>query len=133
MAAHSLLMFTKSTAGLLPEFRPYESLQIALGRLIGLEVHPWLPWLLSFVNGSMVLGFLFGRIHRLLPGRDGVTKGVMFGLLGWAAMGLVAFPLLGLGVFAIDVGLGAAPALFTLAMMLAYSVVLGIAYTALDA
>ncbi len=133
MVAHSLLMFTKSKAGLLPEFRPYESLQIALGRLIGVQVHPWVPWLLSFVNGSMVLGFLFGRIHRLLPGRDGLTKGLTFGLLGWAAMGLVAFPLLGLGVFAINVELGAAPALFTLAMMLVYSVVLGIAYTALDA
>jgi hypothetical protein len=131
--AHSLLMFGKSKAGILPEFRPYETLQMALIRWTGAEVHPLVPWLLSYANGSIVLGFLYGRIHRKLPGSDGLSKGLVFGLLGWAAMGFVFFPLLGLGLFAFGVGLGAAPALFTLAMVLTYSVVLGLAYATLDA
>jgi hypothetical protein len=38
--AHSLLMYLKSRLGLLPSFQPYESLQLALDRLIGGVVHP---------------------------------------------------------------------------------------------
>jgi hypothetical protein len=46
---------------------------------------------------------------------------------------LVFFPLLGLGPFAIQVGLGLRPALFSLFMMLTYSVALGIVYGMIEA
>ena len=75
---------------------------------------------------------LFGRINRLLPGRNGATKGVTFGLIGWVLMGLIFFPMIGLGPFAIRVGLGIEPALLSLAMLLTYSVVLGTVYAALN-
>jgi hypothetical protein len=39
-----------------------------------------------------ILGFLFARINRLLPGKTGAVKGVIFGLIGWVFMGLVFFP-----------------------------------------
>jgi hypothetical protein len=57
---------------------------------------------------------------------------LIFGVLGWAIMGLLFFPLLGLGFFATQIGLGLSPALFSLAMLLAYSVVMGIVYATLD-
>jgi hypothetical protein len=44
---------------------------------------------------------------------------------------LVFFPLLGLGLFASKLDLGIWPALFSLAMLLTYSVVLGVVYAAL--
>ena len=47
-------------------------------------------------------------------------------------MNLIFFPLIELGPFAIGVGLGIAPALLSLAMLLTYSLVLGIVYAALD-
>ena len=131
-AAHSLLMFLKYRTGLLPSFQPYESLQIALSHLAGSEVHPIVPWALSFLNGATIVGLIFGRIYPLLPGKSGATKGLIFGLLGWAMMGFLFFPLLGLGLFASQIALGIAPALFSLAMLLAYSVVLGMAYAALN-
>lgn len=130
--AHSLLMFLKSWTGLLPSFQPYHSLQITLSHLIGSEVHPMVPWALSFLNGSTIVGFTFGRSYRLLPGNNGAAKGLVFGLFGWAMMGLLFFPLLGLGIFATQIGLGVSPALFSLAMLLTYSVVMGIVYAALD-
>ena len=43
-------------------------------------------------------------------------------------MDLLFFPLLGLGLFATSLGLGLWPALFSLGMMLAYSVVMGTVY-----
>jgi|SRR5271166_583356 len=129
---HLLFMYFKRWTGLLPSFQPYQSFQAALSHWIGANVPAIVPWALSFVNGISILGFLFGRINRLLPGRNGATKGLTFGLIGWVMMGLVFFPLIGLGPFAIGAGLGIAPALLSLAMVLTYSVVLGMVYVALD-
>jgi len=129
---HALFMYLKVRTGLLPAFQPYHSFQIALSHWTGTNVPAIVPWLLSFLNAMAILGFLFGRINRLLPGRSGVTKGLSFGLIGWLLMGLIFFPLIGLGPFAFAVGLGIRPALLSLAMLLTYSVVLGTVYAALD-
>jgi hypothetical protein len=131
-AAHASLMFLKSRTGLLPLFQPYQSLQNALSHWVGYTVHPIVPWLLSFLSGTTIIGFCFGRTYRLLPGKNGAIKGLVFGLFGWAMMGLLYYPLLGLGLFAIQIGLGIAPALFSLAMVLTYSVTTGVAYGALN-
>lgn len=130
-AAHSCLMILKSRAGLLPSFQPYDDLQRLLGDLVGGSVGPAAPWILSFANGSLVLGFLFGQTYRLLPGRSGAVKGLVFGLIGWILMGLVFFPLLERGLFATQAGLGLLPAAFSLVMVLTYSIIMGIAYSLL--
>jgi len=130
--AHSLLMYLKSRTGLLPSFQPYHNLQMMLSRETGTAIHPGIPWLLSFLNGSTILGFAFGLLYRWLPGNAGATKGMIYGVLGWTVMGLVFFPMIGLGFFALQVGLGISPALFSLAMLLTYSVTLGIVYGALN-
>ena len=130
---HFLFMHLKSWTGLLPAFQPYQSLQVALSHWVGANVPATVPWALSFLNGMTILGFLFARINRLLPGRNGATKGLTFGLIGWMFMGLMFFPLIGLGPFATGIGLGIGPALLSLAMVLTYSVVLGTVYVALDA
>lgn len=124
-------MYFKSRSGLLPTFQPYDSLQKTLSELTGTAIHPVVPWVLSFLNGSTIMGFIFGFAYRWLPGRTGAFKGAIFGVLGWAIMGLVFFPLIGLGLFAFQVGLGVLPALFSLAMLLTYSIVMGIVYGAL--
>jgi Na+/proline symporter len=125
-------MLLKSWAGLLPSFQPYEDLQRALSHLIGSSVHHSVLWALSYFNGAVVLGFLFGRTYRLLPGRSGAVKGTIFGLIGWIVMGLIFFPLLDKGLFATQAGLGIIPGLFSLVMILTYSITLGIAYSILN-
>jgi len=59
-------------------------------------------------------------------------KGVIFGLIGWVFMGLIFFPLIGLGPFAIGAGSGFGPAVLSLVMLQTYSIVLGTVYLALD-
>ena len=130
--AHSSLMYFKLRSGLLPAFQPYVSFQIALSHLIGGEVPPIVPWVLSFLNGGTIVGFLFSRVYRLLPGKKGAVKGLVFGLLGWVMMGLLFFPWLGLGLFATHTGLGVAPVIFSLAMLLTYSIVMGTVYASLN-
>ena len=130
-AAHSLLMLLKARMGWLPSFHPYEDLQQMLSHLSGGSVHPLAPWALSFLNGAVVLGVLFGRLYRRLPGSTGAAKGFVFGVLGWVTMGLLFFPMLDQGLFATAAGLGWRPALFSLLMLLSYGVIMGIAYSAL--
>jgi hypothetical protein len=129
--AHSLLMYLKFEAGLLPSFQPYDNLQKTLSGLTGTAVHPVVPWIISFLNGSTIVGFIFGFAYRWLPGRTGAIKGLIYGVLGWAIMGLIFFPLIGLGLFAFGAELSIFPALFSLAMLLTYSIVMGTVYGAL--
>jgi hypothetical protein len=129
---HFAFMYGKSRLGVLPSFQPYPAFQSTLSRWVGTDVPAIVPWLLSFLNGMTILGFLFARLQRLLPGRKGATKGLAFGLIGWLFMGLIFFPVIGLGPFAVGAGLGIAPATLSLGMVLTYSIVLGTVYMALD-
>jgi hypothetical protein len=129
-AAHSALMALKSWAQILPSFQPYHDLQTLLTTFVGSSVNPVIPWALSYFNGSVVLGFLFGRSYQSLPGHTGAMKGLVFGLVMWIAMGLIFFPAIGKGLFATRTALGIAPTFFTLFMVLVYSVTLGVAYSA---
>lgn len=133
MIAHWLLMVFKSQSGLLPTFNPYALLQAMLTRMTGEDINPGVLWLLSFFNGFVVISFVFRLVYRWLPGSNGAVKGLVYGFLGWAMMNLIFFPLLGLGVFALNAELGAGPALFSLAMVQTYSLVMGAVYGALDA
>jgi hypothetical protein len=129
---HFLFMYLKTATGLLPKFQPYHSFQIALSDWLGTNVPHVVPWALSFLNGMTIIGFLFARINRLLPGKTGAVKGMIFGLIGWVFMGLVFFPLIGLGPFATSVGSGFGPAVLSLVMLQTYSIVLGTVYVALE-
>lgn len=128
-AAHSALMALKSWARILPGFEPYDDLQTLLTGFFGSSVHPVVPWVLSYFNGAVVLSFLFSHSYRRLPGNTTVTKGIVFGVAIWIAMGLTFFPMIGKGLFAIHAGFGIKPTLFTLIMVLTYSVTLSIVYS----
>jgi hypothetical protein len=131
-AAHYALMYFKARTGLMPAFQPYQALQAGLAELVGRNVPPLVPWLLSFVNGMAVLGFAFARFYPYIPGRSGVIKGLLFGVAGWLVMNTVFLPLLGLGLFGGAIGLGVRPALFTFAMVQTYSLVMGQVYAILN-
>ena len=131
--AHSLLMYLKAQLGWLPAFSPYERLQAALSAVSGSDVSPVVTWALSFVSGATVLGFLFARLYRHLPGASGIVKGAAFAVLAWALMNVLLFPAIGLGFFGLAAGSGAAASLFSLAMLLVYSLVAGVAYAMMQA
>ncbi len=130
--AHSGLMYLKARFGLLPAFDPYTSLQHSLAQLTGSDVPAIVAWALSFLSGATILGFVFGRIYAVLPGRSGVAKGLDFGLIGSALLGLLLFPRIGLGLFGTAAGADLGPALLSLAMLLTYGVAMGIVYAALN-
>lgn len=129
---HSLLLRIHSTRGPLPAFQPNEDIQRGLSWLVGTDVHPSVVWLLSFVNGAVIWGFVFGQMYRFLPGESPWLKGAFFGFCAWVGMGLLFFPLVDRGVFAMKLGLGIAPAMLMLASLLAYSVTMSLVYDFLN-
>jgi hypothetical protein len=129
---HTVLMLGKVELGILESFQPYHSLQLALGNWTGQHIHPLLPWLISYVNGSTAAGFAFAKVYRLLPGTGGLVKGLIAGVFGWLVMDLLFFPVLGMGPFASSLKIGPGPAFFSLAMMLTYTVIMGGVYSLMD-
>jgi hypothetical protein len=89
--AHTLLMLAKARLGILQAFQPYQSLQAALSGWTGPHVHAAVPWLISYLNGSTAAGFRFARLCWPLPGKSGLVKGLIAGVLGWLAMDLISF------------------------------------------
>lgn len=130
-AAHVVLMFLKDRLGLLPQFQPYEEFQRGLSMLLGSNVSPAAAMALSFVNGALVWGFIFGRVFPWLPGRGPLAKGLFFAACAWTVSGLVLFPLLGRGPFATGFGLGAAPATLMAVMLSAYCLSMSFAWDSL--
>ncbi|MCL8488587.1 MULTISPECIES: DUF6789 family protein [Bradyrhizobium] len=131
--AHMGLMELKTALHILPQFDPSSALLETLPPLFANVTHVQAPvWLLSQLNGAFLIGLLFGYVFHRLPGRSGLAKGFLLGLAGWLLLGIVLFPAIGLGPFGISLGLGAGPGLFSLAMVEAYSLVLGVVYAALQ-
>ncbi len=124
---HMLLMEIKHRAGILPSFEPYDDMQRLLNSATAdaLQVP---SWLLAYVNGALVLGFVFGKSFPYLPGRTPVFRGAIFGFAAWLVMNFVMLPVAGRGVFAWKLGLSAWPAALMLAMLLIYAVTMSVLY-----
>jgi hypothetical protein len=125
---HIALMQIKHRAGILPGFEPYEYLQRLLSSMTAQAIEPALLWLLSYINGALILGFVFGQLFTHLPGRTALAKGAVFGFAAWLVMGFGLLPLAGQGIFARDLGLGVLPAALMLAMLMLYAIVMSVLY-----
>jgi hypothetical protein len=128
---HISLMEIKHRLGVLPSFEPQVYFQEIFSPLFALSGSSPLWKYLPDINGGLLLGFLFGRLFIYLPGSRFTSKGMIFGLGAWLLLGLVVFPLGGLGVFAYAAGLGYLPAFLMLMMLMIYSVTMSFVYSRL--
>ena len=76
--AHYTLLFFKHELQLFPDFEPYEIIQKTITSWAGDMVPSWILIMLAYLNGSLVLGFLFNRSYLWLPTRKGPLKGLFF-------------------------------------------------------
>jgi hypothetical protein len=128
---HISLMEIKHRLGVLPSFEPQVYFQEILSPLLSQSGSSPIWQYLPDINGGLLLGFLFGRLFIYLPGSHFTSKGVIFGLGAWLLLGVVVFPLSGLGVFAYGAGLSYLPAFLMLMMLMAYSVTMSFVYSRL--
>ena len=130
---HVALMAIKHRAGILPDFEPYEDLQRLLSSMTARSLESPFSWLLPYINGALILGFVFGKLFIHLPGRTAIAKGGAFGFATWLVMGLGFLPLAGRGVFARELGLGGWPAALMFVMLMIYAIVMSLLYAWLTA
>lgn len=118
--AMSIPMIAGAVAGVLPMPRPIPA--AIVGTILGPEVQP--PLLMGLAAGShLAYGGVAGGILALLTRPVTVLKGLGWGVLLWALMGMAWLPFVGWGLF----GTGISPrvAVATLVLHLIYGATLG--------
>jgi len=129
LAVHSALMLVKDTFGILPGFQPYEDFQ----RLLGGWADDRLGSILPYLTGAMIWGFLYGRLHDHLPGRNFRVKGLCFALVAWSFMTTGFFLLAGHGLLGLRLGYGLWPAALMFPMLAAFSLALSFTHSRMRA
>lgn len=124
----SALMAGRKALAILPDFQPYNDIQLLLFDWIGASIPSVLQRLLPFVSGALIWSSIFAWAYPHIPGTTPLAKGFSVALFAWLLTGFALFPLIGKGLFAIKAGAGAGPALLMLTMLSAYCLTLSLVY-----
>jgi hypothetical protein len=118
----SLLMMMKGKMGVMPGLDIISMLAGMMGGALALG------WTMHFMVGAGY-GILFGAANNKLPAKSLVGKGVILGIAGWLLMMLALMPMMGAGLFAMNMGPMAAMMTFVLHAI--FGAVLGFVYSKL--
>jgi len=116
----SLLMVVKGMMGVMPELNVIAMLA---GQMGGSTM---MGWVAHFMIGAIVYGLVFANFNGALPGGSNLVKGIALGVVGWLVMMVVLMPMMGAGLFAMNMGMMAAVA--TLMLHVIFGLVLGLSY-----
>ncbi len=86
-------------------------------------------WADHFIVGVLMWGLAFGSLAPLIPKWPDWLKGIAFGIVAWLLMMLIFMPVVGAGLFAQKLGVGAAA--FMLGLHLIFGIVMGVTYSLL--
>ena len=116
----SILMLLKGMMGMMPELNVIKMLAGQMGG------SPVMGWLAHFVIGVIIYGLAFANVRGLLPGGSNLVKGIVLSIVGWLIMMIVVMPMMGAGMFAMNMGMMATVA--TLVLHIIFGLVLGLTY-----
>ena len=118
----SAMMVMKSMMGVMPELDIIHMLagMIGASTIVG--------WIMHFMVG-VGYGIAFSQINGMLPSNNIMVKGIIIGILGWFMMMVALMPMMGAGMFAINMGMMAP--VMTLVLHVIFGAVLGFAYNKL--
>lgn len=121
----SVLMVLKGMMGIMPELNVIAMLA---GQMGGSTM---MGWVAHFVVGAIIYGLAFANLRGMLPGGSNLVKGIVLGIIGWLMMMVVVMPMMGAGMFAMNMGMMATVA--TLMLHIIFGLVLGLAYDKIGA
>jgi xanthosine utilization system XapX-like protein len=124
----SMLMALKYKLAILPRVQPYEAIQAQLYINFGYLLPIPFIWLLSLVNGTLLIGIVFGLLFTRLPIKKVVTKSAFIGALIWLIVMAVIFPILNYDFFGAALDQSYATAFFAAVMIMSYSLIYGFVY-----
>ncbi|MDT8409899.1 MAG: hypothetical protein RQ741_09905 [Wenzhouxiangellaceae bacterium] len=121
----SILMMLKGMMGVMPELNVVAMLASKMGG------SAMMGWVAHFVIGAVLYGLAYANLRGMLPGGSDAVKGIVLGIVGWLVMMVVIMPMMGAGMFAMNMGMMAAVA--TLMLHIIFGLVLGLAYSKIGA
>ena len=122
----SALMVMKAMMGMMPDMNAIKMLTGMAHHLVATPATPVVGWLLHFMIGTLIWGYLFALLFNYLPSQSTAIKGVVFGTAAWLLMMVMVMPMAGAGLFGLHLGIGAPVA--TLILHWVYGAVLGTVY-----
>lgn len=119
----TIMMIIKGSLGLVPELDP---IGMIAGMIGASEVVGWIG---HFVIGTIVWGGGFAILNSYIPSNNEIIKGIVFGVGAWLIMMVVMMPLAGAGLFGLNLGVGALPAVLALMLHIVFGAVLGFVFS----
>lgn len=118
----SALMVVKSMMGIMPAL----DLPMMIAGVMGKPDMPMVGWAVHFMIGVIGYGTAMALLNTSLPGRSQVGHGLILGFVGWLIMMLMLMPMMGVGLFAM--GMGVMAPVMTLVLHLIFGAVMGWVY-----
>ena len=114
----------------MPELNVIKLLTNVSHNIFHAPVNPIIGWVIHFVIGFFIWGFLFALFAKWWRMPNYSVKGIVFATLAWLLMMMTLMPAAGVGLFGAKLGAGVAVG--TLLMHWIYGAVLGSIYGALE-
>ncbi|MDT8283207.1 MAG: hypothetical protein RQ982_10445 [Gammaproteobacteria bacterium] len=122
----SVLMLVKGMMGLMPDVNMIDMLarQMGSGPLIG--------WCVHLMIGIIGYGLVYAVVFDGLAIGGHITKGILLGTLGWLLMMVILMPMMGAGIFGLQMPSGVMVPVVTLMLHWIFGLVLGLSYAKLS-
>lgn len=123
----SILMIMKGMMGLMPDVNVIAMLakQMGAGAVMG--------WAAHFMIGVVAYGLAYTLIFSKLPFGGHWLRGMILGVAGWLAMMVAVMPMMGAGLFGMNLPSGMMVPVATLMLHVIFGLVLGLVYDKLAA
>lgn len=115
----SVLMLMKGALGIMPQL----NLPQMIADSMGSPGAPLIGWTVHMMIGVVVYGTAMAALAAGFPGEGYVGRGLLLGLVGWLLMMVLLMPMMGAGLFGMQLGI-LAPVM-TLMLHLVFGGVLG--------
>lgn len=96
----SVLMIMKEKMGLMPDVNVIAMLASKMGG------NSMMAWLAHFMIGMIGYGIAYVLIFSKLPFASNILRGIALGVAGWVVMMIAIMPMMGAGLFGLDLTSG---------------------------
>ncbi len=122
----SVIMLVKGMMGIMPDLNVIDMLagQMNSGPLLG--------WIAHFMIGIIGYGLVYALVFASHATGGHPTRGMLLGLSGWLLMMVMLMPMMGAGIFGLQMPSGIMVPVATLILHLIFGLTLGLSYAKLS-
>ena len=121
----SVLMVMKDMMGMMPDV---DIIAMLAGRMGG---NIMMGWVAHFMVGVIGYGFAYTLIFSKLSYGNHITRGILLGIAGWLAMMVALMPMMGAGMFGLNMPSGMMVPIATMMLHIIFGAVLGLVFSKL--